>query len=139
MTLSDEDIKQALIVKGITRMPTSRQEAQDTLLAIGWTPSSQFIAEYNQIKAKQAEIIRQQMVANQEIIIDHTDLGNLDRFSERDLRKWIDDNKLEADACETKEDYMDFIDKNHTFVSPVPRSRNKRLCPKTHQFHGDRY
>merc|ERR1712173_225207 len=107
-------------------------------LALGWTPSPKHIVRYNQIKAKEAEIKRQQMMANQEIIIEHGDLGNLDKFSERDLRKWIDDNNLKNDAraLKSKQDYMEFVNKNHTFVSPVPRKRNKRLCPKTHQFHG---
>merc|ERR1712154_346516 len=125
MTLSDEDMKQALFAKDIDRMPMSRQEAEDKLLAIGWIPNSQHIAKYNEIRAKQEEFIRQQRVASQEIIISHADLVNLGKFSERDLRKWIDDNKLEADACDTKEDYMDLIDKNHTFVSPVPRVQRR--------------
>jgi len=83
--------------------------------------------------AEQAEIDRQKRVANQGVIIDHSDLGNLDKFTERDLKKWIHNN-LEIDACETKEDYMVFIKENHTFISPAPRARNTRLCPKTHQF-----
>merc|ERR1719336_390754 len=109
-------------------MPPSPREAADTLLDLGWTPNSQQIVKYNQIKAKEAEIKRQQMMDNQEIIIDHADLGNLDKFSEKDLRKWIDDNNLKNDAraLKSKQDYMEFVNKNHTFVSPAPRKRNKR-------------
>merc|ERR1712173_253050 len=130
---SDEDMKQILIANGINTIPITRQEAEDELLAIDWRPSSQHIGKYNEIRAKQEEIIRQQRVANQEIIINHSDLGNLDKFSERDLKKWIDDNNLEADACKNKQDYMNFINENHTFISPQPTKRSK-ICPKTHQF-----
>merc|ERR1711972_407710 len=131
MTLSDEDMKQALIENGVSKLPASRQEAEDKLLSIGWTPSSQHIAKYNQIRAEQEEIVRQQRVANQEVIIEHEDLGNLDKFSERDLKKWIDDDNLgmEVDSFESKQDYMEFINQNHTFISPQPTSRMK-VCPK---------
>merc|ERR1719461_2389815 len=73
MTLSDDDMKQALMAKGVNKMPTSRQEAEDKLLAIGWTPSPHHIGKYNQIRANQEELIRQQRVANQDILINHAD------------------------------------------------------------------
>merc|ERR1712241_1285007 len=116
-------------------MPSSRQEAEEKLLSIGWIPSSQHIAKYNEIRAEQEEIMRQQRMADQEVIIEHEDLGNLDKFSERDLKKWIDDNNLgmEIDSFANKQDYMEFINANHTFISPEPTTRSK-ICPKTHQF-----
>jgi len=39
MTLSDEDMKQALLVNGISEMPACRREAEDKLLAIGTVES----------------------------------------------------------------------------------------------------